>query len=472
VNVQELVRAWSELDVPVLASTVAAVRRLKLDEERVGGREIARVVLRDPLMTLRVLRYADARRSARQPTDITTVAHAVMMHGVTNFFRAFSAAPSLESLLGAHPSALAGALAVVSRAHHAATYAQAIAAQRHDLESEEVAIAALLHDLAELMLCCHRPEASAQIAYLVGHARGLRSAAAQRAVLGFTHSELQSSLAEAWHLPALLRRLMDDDHADHPRVMNVLAAVGLARHSSRGWLDAGLPDDLRRVETLTGATPDQAWRLVRNAALRAARNWQDDGVRPAASWLPMSDADGLGSAVPAPARGAQAYKQACTQIAAAPATTDPGALGALALYALHLGLGFRRVMLAEADPRTGSAATRFCLAADTGGHASWDGFRFRLGDRDLLGRLMERPQGVWAGGANRARLSALITPELRHRIGSNEFLAMSVFAGNSPRFLLIADHGAEHGPVPESSYAPFKAVCGALSQKLSTLRPG
>jgi HD-like signal output (HDOD) protein len=468
-DMQDLVRAWTERDVPVLASTIAAVEILRRDEERVSGRDLSRVVLRDPLMTLRVLRREQARRTTRQPTEITTVAHAVMMSGVTNFFRESASAPCLETVLAPAPEALTGARAVISRAHHAAAYAQAIASQRHDIESEEVVIGALLHDLAELLMCCYRPEEAAQIRFLVGHARGLRSAAAQTAVLGFTYADLQLALAQGWNLPVVLRRLMDDHHAEHPRIANVLTAVSLARHSAYGWQDPALPDDLKRVEKLIGGGPDQAWRLVRGACLRAAANWEDYAVRPAAAWLPLADDIhmGIASHTRPPATGPKVFVRTCAQIKAAPVAAEDAALGALALYALHAGLGFGRVMLAEVDERAGQAATRFCFGADIAEELSWEGFAFPLAGRDLLGRLMGRPQGIWAGSASLAKLAPLISPELRHRIGHNEFVAMSVFSGGNPRFLVIADHGRTGAPIPETLYGPFKAVCATLSQRLS-----
>ncbi len=466
----ELVRDWGARDMPVLASTLTALKELRRKEDRITGRDISRVVLRDPLLTLRVLRYAQARKTARQPTEITTVEHAVMMYGITSFFREFSGVPALETLLADDPVALRGALRVISRAHHAAVYARALAAHRHDTESDEVTIGALLHDLAELLLWCNLPKAAAQIEDLVENARGLRSAAAQSIVLGFTDFELQLALAQTWNLPELLRKLMDDEHAAQPRVINVATAVAIARHSAHGWNDPALPDDFRRIEKVFGFNEEQSWRTIRAACLQAARNWTAFGVRPSASWLPLEP----GKSGPEGDRGAaranaEVLKLALQQLGTATAATDPGAAAALAMYALQRGLGLQHVLFAEVDSRHRTVKVRFRFGAEVT-PADRAAFDFELDAKHLFARLMGKMQGVWAGGANRAQLAGLLSDAQRSRIGASDFLAMSIFADSEPKALILAYRDPATSLIPEPLYAPFKTVCLALAQRLASRR--
>src|SRR5262249_18859375 len=198
-------------------------------------------LLRDPLVTLKVLRFSQSRLTRRQPTEVTTVEHALMMHGLTSFFRETSDLAPLQAQLTGHPEALDGALRVVSRAVHAASFARNLSALRHDMDVDEVVTSALLHDLAELLIWCSAPRTALQIEHMVNHSHGLRSAAAQHACLGFTLVDLQLALAREWNLPVLLQTLMDDAHAKHPRALTVRLSVALARHSATGWYDPALP---------------------------------------------------------------------------------------------------------------------------------------------------------------------------------------------------------------------------------------
>lgn len=269
------VRALDAVEIPVLRRTVEELARLREHEERVIARDIARVLLHDPMFTLRVLRYLQAHRRAAQTTDITTVEHALMMLGITPFFAHFGDLPAVESTLAGQSLAFDGLMHVVYRAHHAALYARDWANMRYDLRAGEVTIAALLHDLTEMLLWCFAPETSLRIAATLRADRALRSSAAQSSVLGFKLADLQSALIAEWRLPALLQSLMDDAHATHPRVMNVALAVNLARHSTGGWDNPALPDDYAAIQQFLKLPQPEVLARIRRAALQAetARDW-------------------------------------------------------------------------------------------------------------------------------------------------------------------------------------------------------
>jgi hypothetical protein len=87
---------------------------------------------------------------------------------------------------------------------------------------------------------------------------------------------------------------------------------------------------------------------------------------------------------------------------------------------------------------------------------------------DLFSRLLPRMQGVWAGGENRPKLTALLLPEHREMLGEGDFLVMSFHLNEKPVGLLVADRGSAGGRIPESLYAPFKAASMALAHRLTT----
>jgi HD-like signal output (HDOD) protein len=236
----------------VLKRTARELARLRENEENVTGRQVAGAILQDPLMTLRVLAYIEANRRKSQTADITTIDRAVMMIGITPFFAKFEGLPLVEDSLKEQPQALIGLLRVIARARQASMFARDWAVLRHDLDIDEVTIAALLHDTAEILLWCFAPTLMLAIRALQAENLGLRSAAAQQTVLGIHATDLQLALARAWHLPELLLSLMDDAHAEHPRVRNVIHAVNLARHSANGWSDPAIPDDITEISKLLG----------------------------------------------------------------------------------------------------------------------------------------------------------------------------------------------------------------------------
>jgi HD-like signal output (HDOD) protein len=283
---------FGRAELPVLARTVDELKRIAADADRVSTQHLADIVMHDPLMTFKVLRYIQQRRHQRQRVDVTTIAHALMMLGVDPFLEHFTGQANLEASLAASPVALRGAMTVMSRARHAALYARDWAVMRHDIEVDEVTTAALLHDFAELLLWCCAPDVATQIQDLM-RAEGLRSEAAQREILGFPMIALQVELAREWQLPALLCSLMDERNAATPRALNVSLAVAVARHSAHGWDDAALPDDFASIGRLLGLGPIGARDRVIKIALTAAVDADWYGVPPPAALLPQEPATPL-----------------------------------------------------------------------------------------------------------------------------------------------------------------------------------
>ncbi len=256
-DIDSWVLFFSNNSLPVLRITKRRINEMRQNLDRVDARELARVILQDPIMTVRVLAYIQPMRGRSLQHDITTIASAVMMAGIEPFFKRFDELLTIEDQLrDADSHALLGILQISRRAQRAADYAQEWAIWRHDINMEEVRIAALLHDLAEILVWCSAPKLGLEILARQKAQPSLRSAEAQKQVLGLCFQDIQLELCRVWHLPELLLRLIDDDNADNPRVKNVALAVRLARHSAHGWEDPALPDDYKDIGLLLNITPE------------------------------------------------------------------------------------------------------------------------------------------------------------------------------------------------------------------------
>jgi len=256
-DIDSWVLFFANNSLPVLRVTKRRIEEMRANLDHVDARELARVILQDPIMTVRVLAFTQPIRGRSLQHDITTIASAVMMAGIEPFFNRFTDLLTVEDQLkGADTHALLGILQIIRRAQRAADYAQEWAIWRHDVNMEEVRIAALLHDLAEILVWCSAPALGLDILNRQQNQPGLRSAEAQRQVLGLTFQDIQLELCRIWQLPELLRHLIGEENSVHPRVSNVALAVRLARHSAHGWEDAALPDDYRDIGQLLNITPE------------------------------------------------------------------------------------------------------------------------------------------------------------------------------------------------------------------------
>ncbi|MEO7009859.1 MAG: histidine kinase, partial [Caldimonas sp.] len=88
---------WTEhfrqVEIPVLGETAVALEALRANEDDVDANGIGEMIANDPLMTLKVLAYASSHRGSKVVTDTETVTAALVMMGISPFFRAFGPQP-------------------------------------------------------------------------------------------------------------------------------------------------------------------------------------------------------------------------------------------------------------------------------------------------------------------------------------------------------------------------------------------
>lgn len=247
-SVQAYIDAFSGAELPVLRHTTRALDALREGGQQPGARQLATVVLADPLMTLRLLTYLEAHRRASQTHDITTIERALMMLGVEPFFAAFAALPTVEDTLAAHPKALVVVIKLIARARRAAEFARDFAVMRRDHDVQEIIVATLLREATEIVCSIHAPTLTLAAIERQLAERGRPAAAAQRAVFGVTAAELQHALVLAWRLPELLTDLLERGDADNPRVRTVRLAARFASNQARGWTNPALEADVIELE--------------------------------------------------------------------------------------------------------------------------------------------------------------------------------------------------------------------------------
>lgn len=256
------VARFRDAQIPVLAETAALLEELRCNEDDCDANGLGELFSADPLMTLKLLAHAATHRSSRVVTDVETVTAALVMMGISPFFRAFGPQPTVEQWLHAHPQALTGLQQVLRRAHRAAHFALGLAIHRMDHDAAVIHEAALLNDFAEMLLWCHAPALALEIRDRQCADPTLRSSAAQQAVLGFELADLKRALMQAWRLPELLRNITDHGHVEHPSVRNVMLAIRLARHTAQGWDNPALPDDVRDIGALLNLSGEATLELL------------------------------------------------------------------------------------------------------------------------------------------------------------------------------------------------------------------
>jgi HD-like signal output (HDOD) protein len=234
--------------LPILGKTIFEIEDWRPHEDQVDAHLLAEFVARDPLMTVKLFAHLAQMRPGREDSVPETVTGCLLMLGIPPFFTRFQALISVDEHLLFDPAALEGLMSVLDRSRRAADFALAFAVHRMDHDAPLIYSAALLHELAEMLLWLKAPGLAKEIVRRQGGDQQLRSADAQRDVLHITLAQLQKELMRRWYLPLALTSLIDPGSTAHSaQARNVELATRIARHSSSGWDNPAIPDDVRDI---------------------------------------------------------------------------------------------------------------------------------------------------------------------------------------------------------------------------------
>lgn len=481
-TIHEWVTFLEAKDVPVLRRTFLELEKLRPSAERISASRLAVIILRDPLMTLKLLRLANTSRRGRLSNEITSIEHAIMMLGVVPLFKHFSSLAVLEDMLVqqyAHNSMLQ----VFSRALHAAYQARQWALQHQDIRVEEVYIAALLHDMTNMMLWIYAPQRAQEIRATVQRER-LSYSLAHEKVMGFSVVDFRAALTASWRFPEMLAELVDCRNARQPRAQGVLLAVSIAHLAERGWYGTEIEATLDAMADTLNLPLAETVLRVHQTAVAAARHWEWYGVTPAAAWLPMLpgawEDEQVIPATDNSEEGTESDEPVCLMPdhAGLQAVMDEinahldGSLNlnemmGLILRGMHEGIGLNRIVFMLLTRDHAHLKTKNVHGAPPG--SPLQQLEVDLRTPSLFSRLLEKMQGVWFSAANAKTLTPLIPPEVRQVIGEGEFFAMSLFVHGKPVGMFYADR--KHGgcSLDEHSYLEFKKLCVRAADGLAHL---
>ncbi len=504
-------------DIPIFRHTQEQLRALSPRRDEIGARDVANVLLADPLATLQLLHNLNKRVMERYGTEVLTVEHALMMQGLGVYLDTARRLPVLEDTpAGKGAKSLAALQALTRRAQHAAWQARDFAVLHADIRAEEVEVAALLAYAPEYLLWLRAPDTASALR----RARRLMTGQeAEQQVLGLSMKALRLTVLEDWSIPPTTLDLLDDKNAGRARQVILAACLDMADRSERGWWDEGLLAD---YEALSGVENTPLEVVMANAhanAARAARHCDWLPQPPAAAWGPMipgpwpPEADeeeapvvqAAKAAVSAAPAAEAAPRQPAPAAPAPAATTAPppaeaeeehaacpmpdkqilrealqgieghldgslnlNQMSAIILKGLHTGLGLSRILFAMVTPDGLKVKARFTLGIkpeDPLRH-----FEFSLAGKDLFCQLMGKMQGVWVNEGNREKLWPMVSPGLRDVIGAGDFYAMSLHVDNKPIGMIYADRGHGHCGLDPLTYTDFKMLCLQAARGLGKIK--
>lgn len=513
--------AWLELLAPLQPPVDGTTRSaaLALLSQGAASAAVARRLTSDPAAVALLFRAAN-QALARYDRAAHTLDHAIGLLGAARTQALLEEAPLLDA---AHPRA--GAYRqMLLRSRHAAQQALLWSEGTGLWPAEEVYWSTLVAAAPLWLLWLEAGDTCERLERLRARQGALRRDQLVDA-LGCTPQELGAALAERWLLPEMSRHSWRRDvvgslrqwielehiaHLDEPPVfasrelhelchrpaLVVAVADALAEEADWDWQSRRC---LRLISIAATACRRPLATLLANchqAAAAISRDADPDLLTPAArllgSWCqarlwhtPVArkpaapGAAAPGAAAPetaAPAAAAAAPETTVDTAAALVATAlqrlrVPGAIDGtraaleLALDTLRRGVGLQRcaALLVRAN---GELQT--VLGAGIEQAPKLRQFRYASRNNQLLTQLLGKPVCLRLSADNRAKFWLHLPEDFRAAIDCEQFLLMTVFAGERPVAMLYADNGAAGGP-DDRQHQLFKQLCLQVSACLGRI---
>ncbi len=254
-------------EMPVFASTVAALRRI-IGDERASASALAQVILKDTPMTTKVLRLANSAYFNHSHQAVNTVSRAIVVLGFNPVAELALSVSLIDSLLA---GGLRGRVHIeMARSFHAAVQARWAASRRGEQQAEEVFIAALLSRVGEMAFWCFGGEQAQALERCMKNAF-LREEEAQQVVLGFCLRHLSVGLVREWRLGSLAVAALEGDARSRGPERAVLLGQRLALAAEEGWASLAARQALREAADYLGLSIESVRDEVLANAAQAAR---------------------------------------------------------------------------------------------------------------------------------------------------------------------------------------------------------
>lgn len=395
-----------EDNMPAFRKTAAEVTAAASDPST-GTERLGRLILQDPALTVRLLRLSNMAYYNPSGKPTSTISRAVMVLGVDTVRSICLSLSLMEALLDG--SRQERVMLDLGRSLHAAMQAKALALAIKDPRAEEIFIAAFLRQVGNMVFWCFSKDEGVALDTMLKPGRS--DALAEKAVLGFSLSQLSHALIEDWNLSPLLLEIFRGHRHTAPAEC-VLKGWEIARLAEKGWTEGQTKAFVAKLAARRKSDPSVVGAEVLKVAREARQAAQHFGSEICATAIPLpplpreNDA-ALFAIEPQPESDFTASdiesELGSTQrinsdllLGSFRELNDLASRGRLSsmfgvvLNAIHAGMGVDRAVFATVTPRTDVVVGRSAMGLQDPFAAESFQFTIRRQMADSLSRSMEQ----------------------------------------------------------------------------------
>lgn len=466
-------RRWQHVVFPVLTTTQQELQALLPNADHTRPKQLADIVLRDPVFTLQALRVLNTMPRGSYSSPVVDVNNAVLLLGPKRFIEQFSNFPILEDKFAANHPLRDASLLLTRNSRLAAWLAWEWGKLRLDVKTEELYLAALMYPLREWLI---NTDAELQHAVKSNVPQALE-------VVQWLHTrhaaEVFATLLAKWKFPEHLIDLIAENRQQTPRSQCVFLAVRLAQALARGWYRSEVVEILTMTAEVLKCEPETLWPIIRGVMLKEARKHPVPEVMPIAWYLPLiPSADEPEPEVVAAPVEAVVEKKAEPQKPSSKVDEGVKALCSLAqdtpltgvisqaIKILQQAFGFERVALFMPKPTRDSLIAKFVAGDD-----QLKTLSIPLTGELLFARLAKKTQTLWLHGDNGPRLKSLLSREEQRLLGHAHWFAASFCVQGQIVALIFVDCRLSGKLLDSSLYQSFQQLSQEIGRRLPSGAP-
>ncbi len=474
-NLDRWVNRIVEKELPALGHTVESLSGI-LSSKKATANDLSNIILADPGMTSTILRVANSAYYRTSDGEITTVSRAVVLLG-------FEAIRCLSMSVSVMDKLLKGEvrerqLELIAQSMFAASQAKSLAIKKNYPNPEEIFIATLLYNLGEMTFWCFSSQESDKLDKLLKDPN-IPRAIAEKEALGFRFSTLTKELSLQWNLGDTVREALiyNDGRSGSPEARNVVLSHQIESAIRRGWDSPVLNWVYQRTSDFVEAPVEEVAEIVEDTAEKSQETADTMGIDMKWRVAPPKTQDEFDNIKQTQINNAnkvqpelqnQITSEIEKMISAKP---DVQLILRMILEGIHRGGVMDRTVLAILTPARDKLMVRFQLGDED--HQISKRFHFNLNNSNyrLFPYLMKNhKKPAWINPSTEGKLRDMLSHEVFHLLGHNEFLAAPLVLNGKDIGIIISDRANSQRKIDMEcfkSFAEFSMQANKCLEKIN-----
>ena len=455
--VKRSLEEWADLlraeEMPIFSNTAHGICAA-LDDKQKGALELASIILQDPNLTAKLLKFSNSPYYNPSRQRISTITRAIVILGVQVIRELTLACSFFESILS--PTNKERANIEIAKALHSAVQARELAISLRDPSPEEIFVATLLHNIGQVAFWCSDNKQTTTLQAKIA-SDDSNSIETEKKVLGFYLSDLGKKLCKAWQLTGLISNAINHPDSSDKRIQIVRLGHLICDAVHQGWDSETMEACLSQLQEATGKDVDDIKAKIKANIQRAVDIAGQFGAHDASQYIscekPTSEVETVAEEEPQPNKKLIQYQILQDITAHMSGKFDLNVLFEMVLEGIHRGVEMDRTLFMLLSPDKKSLNEIISM-----GWLKQDiNKKIHIHNNDPSGNLLfdalNEQDDVWY---NPDQHSALYTTQIEVTLGKHEAFVFPVHVEGKAMGLIYCDRGIVHRALSKEDFYSAK----------------